>query len=95
MPQYSLFRRFVGLASSFNEMVRVISGLLWRRNAGRGGASQEELQRQVIRLLNDVEGAARGVSAKAEGPSADVLGKTIQNLREIITTKVKTAARQD
>jgi len=45
-------------------------------HAGIGaGASQEELQRQVIRLLDDVEGAGRGdLTVRAE-VSADVLGQ--------------------
>jgi len=62
-------------------------GLLWRRNARhQAGASQEELQRQVIRLLDDVEGSQGDLTVRAE-VSADVLGQwqtrlTIQNLRK-------------
>ncbi len=62
--------------------------------------SQENLQSQVIRLLDEVEGAARGdltvhaeVSADALGAVADSFNLTIQNLREILQ-QVKVAARQ-
>jgi len=51
-------------------------GLLWRRNARpRLEQAKEELQRQVIRLLNDVEGAARSGDLTRCRPrvSADVL----------------------
>jgi twitching motility protein PilJ len=52
---------------------------------------RQELQRQVIRLLDDVEGAARGdltvraeVTADVLGAVADSFNLTIQNLREIV-----------
>jgi twitching motility protein PilJ len=54
----------------------------------------------VIRLLDDVEGAARGdltveaeVSANVLGAVADAFNSTIQNLREIVR-QVKKAAKQ-
>ncbi len=93
---------FGGLASSFNDMVRVISRttLAAQRKAEEQEQAKEELQRQVIRLLDDVEGAARGdltvraeVSADVLGAVADSINLTIQNLREIVQ-QVKTAARQ-
>lgn len=93
---------FGRLASSFNEMVRVISRttLAAQRKAEEQEQAKEELQRQVIRLLDDVEGAARGdltvraeVSADVLGAVADSINLTIQNLREIVQ-QVKTAARQ-
>jgi twitching motility protein PilJ len=58
------------------------------------------LQRQVIRLLDDVEGAARGdltvqaeVTANVLGAVADAFNLTIQNLREIVK-QVKKAAQE-
>jgi len=52
---------FGGLASSFNE-TRVISRTtLAAQRKASGGASQEELQRQVIRLLDDVEEEGREI----------------------------------
>ena len=49
------------------------------------------MQRQVIRLLDDVEGAARGdltvqatVTADVLGAVADAFNLTIQSLREIV-----------
>jgi twitching motility protein PilJ len=70
---------------------------------GRATETERErknLQRQVIRLLDDVEGAARGdltveaeVSADVLGAVADAFNLTIQNLREIVR-QVKKAAKQ-
>jgi len=90
------------LASGFNEMTRVIFTTTSeaQRKAEEQEQAKEDLQRQVIRMLDDVEGAARGdLTVKAE-VSADVLGAvadsfnlTIQNLREIVQ-QVKMAARQ-
>lgn len=93
---------FGQLASGFNEMARVIFTTTSeaQRNAEEQEQAKEELQRQVIRLLDDVEGAARGdltvraeVSADVLGAVADSFNLTIQNLREIVQ-QVKMAARQ-
>ncbi|MEA5617914.1 methyl-accepting chemotaxis protein [Cronbergia sp. UHCC 0137] len=89
------------LATSFNEMTRVI--FTTTNEAQRKAIEQEEakenLQRQVIRLLDDVEGAARGdltvqaeVTADVLGAVADAFNLTIQNLRDIVQ-QVKIAAR--
>jgi twitching motility protein PilJ len=90
------------LAANFNQMSRVI--LTTTKEAQRKAEEQEQqkedLQRQVIRLLDDVEGAARGdltvqaeVTADVLGAVADSFNLTIQNLREIVL-QVKTAATQ-
>ena len=90
------------LATNFNQMSRVI--LTTTREAQRKAEEQEQqkddLQRQVIRLLDDVEGAARGdltvqaeVTADVLGAVADSFNLTIQNLREIVF-QVKQAALQ-
>ncbi len=90
------------LAAGFNEMTRVI--LATTNEATRKAQEQEEakenLQRQVIRLLDDVEGAARGdltvqaeVTADVLGAVADAFNLTIQNLRDIVQ-QVKVAARE-
>lgn len=90
------------LASEFNEMLQGISQttLETQRKAQEQEQAKEELQRQVIRLLDDVEGAARGdltvqaeVTADVLGAVADSFNLTIQNLREIVQ-QVKLAARQ-
>lgn len=89
------------LAASFNDMARVI--FMTTNEAQRKAIEQEEakenLQRQVIRLLDDVEGAARGdltvqaeVTADVLGAVADAFNLTIQNLRDIVQ-QVKVAAR--
>ncbi|BAZ66364.1 methyl-accepting chemotaxis sensory transducer [Fischerella sp. NIES-4106] len=90
------------LAAGFNEMIRVI--FITSNEATRKAQEQEEakenLQRQVIRLLDDVEGAARGdltvqaeVTADVLGAVADAFNLTIQNLRDIVQ-QVKVAARE-
>lgn len=90
------------LAASFNEMARII--FTTTNEATRKAQEQEEakenLQRQVIRLLDDVEGAARGdltvqaeVTADVLGAVADAFNLTIQNLRDIVQ-QVKVAARE-
>ena len=90
------------LSTGFNQMARVILTTTSeaQRKAEEQEQAKEDLQRQVIRLLDDVEGAARGdltvqaeVTADVLGAVADSFNLTIQNLREIVQ-QVKTAARQ-
>ncbi|MGK7876839.1 MAG: methyl-accepting chemotaxis protein [Xenococcaceae cyanobacterium] len=93
---------FGQLATGFNQMAR---GILTttreaQRRAEETEQAREDLQRQVIRLLDDVEGAARGdltvqaeVTADVLGAVADAFNLTIQNLREIVA-QVKQAAQQ-
>lgn len=89
------------LASAFNEMARVIFTTTSeaQRKADEQEEAKENLQRQVIRLLDDVEGAARGdltvqaeVTADVLGAVADAFNLTIQNLRDIVQ-QVKVAAK--
>jgi twitching motility protein PilJ len=93
---------FGHLATGFNDMARVI--FTTTNEAQRKAVEQEEakenLQRQVIRLLDDVEGAARGdltvqaeVTADVLGAVADAFNLTIQNLRDIVQ-QVTVAARE-
>ena len=93
---------FGQLANRFNQMAKVVvtTTLEAQRRAAETEREREDLQRQVIRLLDDVEGAARGdltveaeVSADVLGAVADAFNSTIQNLREIVR-QVKTAAKQ-
>lgn len=93
---------FGKLSASFNQMARVILTTTSeaQRKAEEQEQAKEDLQRQVIRLLDDVEGAARGdltvqaeVTADVLGAVADSFNLTIQNLREIVQ-QVKVAARQ-
>ena len=93
---------FGHLSSGFNQMARVILTTTSeaQRKAEEQEQAKEDLQRQVIRLLDDVEGAARGdltvqaeVTADVLGAVADSFNLTIQNLREIVQ-QVKVAARQ-
>ncbi|MFM2379601.1 MAG: hypothetical protein RLZZ143_2180 [Cyanobacteriota bacterium] len=93
---------FGQLANRFNQVTRVV---VTTTKAAQSRAAEteregEDLQRQVIRLLDDVEGAARGdltveaeVSADVLGAVADAFNSTIQNLREIVR-QVKKAAKQ-
>jgi twitching motility protein PilJ len=89
------------LATAFNQMARVMLTTTSeaQRKAEEQEQAKEDLQRQVIRLLDDVEGAARGdltvqaeVTADVLGAVADSFNLTIQNLREIVQ-QVKQAAR--
>ncbi|MDX2254182.1 MAG: methyl-accepting chemotaxis protein [Pseudanabaenaceae cyanobacterium bins.39] len=93
---------FGKLSSSFNQMIQTIVSNTneAQRKASEQEQAKEDLQRQVIRLLDDVEGAARGdltvqaeVTADVLGAVADSFNLTIQNLREIVN-QVKIAARQ-
>ncbi|MDV3350392.1 methyl-accepting chemotaxis protein [Leptolyngbyaceae cyanobacterium CCMR0082] len=90
------------LATGFNKMARVILTTTSeaQRKAQEQEQAKEDLQRQVIRLLDDVEGAARGdltvqaeVTADVLGAVADSFNLTIQNLREIVQ-QVSAAALQ-
>lgn len=90
------------LAAGFNEMIRFVSKTTTeaQRRAEETERAREDLQRQVIRLLDDVEGAARGdltvkakVTADVLGAVADAFNLTIENLRKIIL-QVKEAAKQ-
>jgi twitching motility protein PilJ len=90
------------LATSFNQMIYVMDKMTGeaKQKADEQEKAKEDLQRQVIRLLDDVEGAARGdLTVKAE-VTADVLGAvadsfnlTIDNLQKIVR-QVKIAAHQ-
>jgi twitching motility protein PilJ len=90
------------LSSSFNQMLHAVvtSNGEAQRKAREMEQAKDELQRQVIRLLDDVEGAARGdLTVKAE-VTADVLGAvadsfnlTIDSLRQIVQ-QVQMAAVQ-
>lgn len=90
------------LATGFNEMARVIFTTTneAQRKADEQEEAKENLQRQVIRLLDDVEGAARGdltvqaeVTADVLGAVADAFNLTIQNLRDIVQ-QVTVAAKE-
>ena len=91
---------FGALSAKFNHMAKIIQSTYndAQRKAEENEQAKEDLQRQVIRLLDDVEGAARGdltvsaeVTADVLGAVADSFNLTIQNLREIVH-QVKEAA---
>ncbi|MEB3310690.1 MAG: methyl-accepting chemotaxis protein [Snowella sp.] len=90
------------LAQRFNYISQVILTATTeaQERAAATEKAREKLQRQVIRLLDDVEGASRGdltvqaeVTADELGAVADAFNLTIQNLREIVQ-QVKRAAKQ-
>ena len=90
------------LAAGFNQFWQKIASTTGQaeHRASEMAQAKEELQRQVIHLLDDVEGAAKGdltveakVSADILGAVADAFNLTIQNLRDILR-QVKQAARQ-
>ncbi len=93
---------FGQLAKSFNQMTQFIESSTkdTQRKADEQEKAKEDLQRQVIRLLDDVEGAARGdltvqaeVTADILGAVADSFNLTIYNLQKIVK-QVKVAARE-
>jgi twitching motility protein PilJ len=93
---------FGQLARSFNQMTQFIESATKdsQRKADEQEKAKEDLQRQVIRLLDDVEGAARGdltvqaeVTADILGAVADSFNLTIFNLQKIVK-QVKVAARE-
>lgn len=88
------------LADSFNQMAAALEANFTElsQRAAEQGQAKEDLQRQVIRLLDDVEGAARGdltvraeVTADVLGAVADSFNLTIRSLRDIVS-QVKRAA---
>jgi twitching motility protein PilJ len=88
------------LADSFNQMAAALEANFAElsQRAAEQGQAKEDLQRQVIRLLDDVEGAARGdltvraeVTADLLGAVADSFNLTIRSLRDIVS-QVKRAA---
>ncbi|XFA73338.1 methyl-accepting chemotaxis protein [Thermosynechococcaceae cyanobacterium Okahandja] len=90
------------LAQSFNQMTDTIQQITSdaQKKAEENERQRDDLQRQVIRLLDDVEGAARGdltvqaeVTADVLGAVADSFNLTIHNLRTIVQ-QVKVAAQQ-
>jgi twitching motility protein PilJ len=90
------------LATNFNALSLKIFGQMQSalQRAEEIEKARDDLQRQVIRLLDDVEGAARGdltveaeVTADVLGTVADAFNLTIKNLREIVS-QVKKAAKQ-
>jgi twitching motility protein PilJ len=90
------------MSSKFNHAAQFIQSITReaQRKAKEQDDARDDLHRQVIRLLDDVEGAARGdltvtaeVTANVLGAVADSFNLTIQNLREIVV-QVKQAARQ-
>ncbi len=90
------------LAAGFNQMAKMINTTTTeaRKRAEETERAREDLQRQVIRLLDDVEGAARGdltvqaeVTADVLGAVADAFNLTITSLRKIVK-QVQQAAIQ-
>ncbi|MEO0852467.1 MAG: methyl-accepting chemotaxis protein, partial [Cyanobacteria bacterium J06648_11] len=98
------------MAVAFNQMSQSISTKILdlQQRAAEQGQAKEDLQRQVIRLLDDVEGAARGdltvraeVTADVLGAVADSFNLTINSLRDLVSQvqraalAVNSAAQQD
>lgn len=90
------------LTESFNQMIQVLDQVTQeaQQRATEQEAAREALQRQVIQLLDEVEGAAQGdltvqadVTADVLGAVADSFNLTIHNLRKIVH-QVKVAAEQ-
>lgn len=82
---------FGQLATSFNQMTRFIESTTAevQRKAEEQEKAKEDLQRQVIRLLDDVEGAARGDLTVQAEVTADILGAVADSFNLTITISRK------
>jgi len=104
-PQQSLSaseRELGPLTPSFNRMLLTVSQMTGeaQQRAAEQETAKDALQRQVIQLLDEVEGAAQGdltvqaeVTADVLGAVADSFNLTIANLRKLVQ-QVKVAAQQ-
>ncbi|AFZ47900.1 methyl-accepting chemotaxis sensory transducer [Cyanobacterium stanieri PCC 7202] len=93
---------FGTLASSFNHMAKMIKMTTTeaKKRAEDTEKAREDFQKQVVKFLDDVEGAARGdltvqaeVTSDVLGAVADAFNLIIKNVRTIVT-QVKQAAIQ-
>ncbi|MGY6529709.1 MAG: methyl-accepting chemotaxis protein [Cyanobacterium sp.] len=93
---------FGTLASSFNHMAKMIKMTTTeaKKRAEDTEKAREDFQKQVVKFLDDVEGAARGdltvqaeVTSDVLGAVADAFNLIIKNVRTIVT-QVKQAAVQ-
>ena len=96
-PEIDLFQQIATQVGYALEQAELLEEIEKVRNVTISG-SDETLQQQLLQLLNDVEGAARGdltvradVTAGEIGTVADFFNSIVESLRDIVT-QVKQAA---
>ena len=96
-PEIDLFQQIATQVGYALEQAKLLEEIEKVRNVTVSG-SDETLQQQLLQLLNDVEGAARGdltvradVTAGEIGTVADFFNSIVESLRDIVT-QVKQAA---
>ncbi|MEH2209272.1 methyl-accepting chemotaxis protein [Nostoc sp.] len=96
-PEIDLFQQIATQVGYALEQAKLLEEIEKVRNVAVTG-SDETLQQQLLQLLNDVEGAARGdltvradVTAGEIGTVADFFNSIVESLRDIVT-QVKQAA---
>ncbi|WP_445628879.1 methyl-accepting chemotaxis protein [Nostoc sp. DSM 114167] len=96
-PEIDLFQQIAIQVGYALEQAKLLEEIEKVRNVTISG-SDETLQQQLLQLLNDVEGAARGdltvradVTAGEIGTVADFFNSIVESLRDIVT-QVKQAA---
>ncbi|MEH1770114.1 MAG: methyl-accepting chemotaxis protein [Nostoc sp.] len=96
-PEIDLFQQIATQVGYALEQAKLLEEIEKVRNVTVSG-SDEILQQQLLQLLNDVEGAARGdltvradVTAGEIGTVADFFNSIVESLRDIVT-QVKQAA---
>ncbi len=96
-PEIDLFQQIATQVGYALEQAKLLEEIERVRNVTVSG-SDETLQQQLLQLLNDVEGAARGdltvradVTAGEIGTVADFFNSIVESLRDIVT-QVKQAA---
>ncbi|MEH1860063.1 MAG: methyl-accepting chemotaxis protein [Nostoc sp.] len=97
-PEIDLFQQIATQVSYALEQAKLLEEIEKVRNVTVSSGSDETLQQQLLQLLNDVEGAARGdltvradVTAGEIGTVADFFNSIVESLRDIVT-QVKQAA---
>ncbi|MBE9036842.1 methyl-accepting chemotaxis protein [aff. Roholtiella sp. LEGE 12411] len=104
-PEIDLFQQIATQVSYALEQAKLLEKIEQAKTIAEQGSDEERqqkeaLQQQLLELLNDVEGAARGdltvradVTSGEIGTVADFFNSIVENLRDIVT-QVKQAATQ-
>ncbi|WP_193196326.1 methyl-accepting chemotaxis protein [Nostoc sp. MG11] len=104
-PEIDLFQQIATQVGYALEQAKLLEKIEQAKTTAEQGSDQERqqkeaLQQQLLELLNDVEGAARGdltvradVTAGEIGTVADFFNSIVESLRDIVT-QVKQAATQ-
>ncbi|MBW4686595.1 MAG: GAF domain-containing protein [Komarekiella atlantica HA4396-MV6] len=104
-PEIDLFQQIATQVGYALEQAKLLEKIEKAKTTAEQGSDQERqqkeaLQQQLLELLNDVEGAARGdltvradVTAGEIGTVADFFNSIVESLRDIVT-QVKQAATQ-